>query len=124
MLAKHPSYKMDEKIMPDDSIDVGVDCSRDEYLIWKWSAVPGIQRTTAERMARGEAGWTGIDISYEEADDHDLFFYWKSRPDRIRHVGGRYLGKVMHASETRGVVLDPLVGKMRNDIIKVRRILK
>jgi hypothetical protein len=126
ILAKHPRYVMDIKIKPNDPIEDGVDCSRLHYLVYKWAAVPGIQRETSSRMALGYGGWTGIDIPYEEILELDfLYFTWKSMPNRINgHVMASFSTGVIQSSTKRGVVLDPWTGSLKNSITRLRRVIK
>lgn len=105
----------------------GVDCSGYLFLAAKWAGIPGVTRTTSQRMAMGLGGWVGRDIDFTEADECDLPFWTfrKARPYGhvgvfLRHPCG--MPAVTHASSTRGVVLGDLTGPLLRNLSKVRRL--
>jgi cell wall-associated NlpC family hydrolase len=106
-------------------IDSGLDCSGYLFLAAKWAGIPGITRTTAEKMSCGFGGWTGKDVQAEAAGTCDLIF-WAFKKHRISHTGAiiNKPGKihVTHASPAGGVVLVPLMGKLETDLKKIRRL--
>jgi len=129
MILKNPKYVMSDKIKPDDPIESGVDCSRYMYLTARRAGIP-ISRTTARDMATGGGGWLGKDVKSDDADHLDLSFWtWSGSARTYGHVGAFMVGpksgllEVTHASETRGVVLDKLKGKLLTDLTKVRRLI-
>ena len=129
MILKNPKYVMSDKIKPDDSIEMGVDCSRYMYLTAKRAGIP-VLRTTALDMSMGHSGWSGKDIKIDDADNLDMAWWTWSGSSRVcGHVGAFMVGpksglvEVTHASEKRGVVLDKLVGKLVTDLVKVKRLI-
>lgn len=128
MIVKQPYYRMDVRIKPDADIGEGVDCSRYIYLVYRWAGVPGIRRTTSDRMALGLDGWTGKDVTLDKADDLDLV-WWTFKPTRKNgHVGSLLRDEktgildVTHSSSSRGVVLDQFKGWAIEKLTKIRRI--
>lgn len=123
IVAKHPYYRWGGA----ENLERGLDCSGYLFLAAKWSAIPGITRTTALRMSLGLGGWTGKDLPPDDADECDLVFWTikESRPNG--HVGAvlRNHGagrKVTHSSLKRGVVLEDLKGPLFPNLTKVRRL--
>jgi len=110
-------------------LERGVDCSGYVFLAAKWAGIPGIKRTTAFRMALGIDGWSASEILPEQAQECDLpFWTWSTNPTRINGHVGVFLREqsglaVAHASERRGVVLEPWEGKLRTDLSKVMRLI-
>jgi hypothetical protein len=105
------------------------DCSGYLYITAKRAGIP-VNRTTAKDMATGGGGWLGKDVKTDDADHLDLSFWtWSGSARTYGHVGAFMVGpksgllEVTHASETRGVVLDKLKGKLLTDLVKVRRLI-
>ena len=109
MQHENPRYVMDARIKPDDPISKGVDCSRFCYLTARGMPV---RRTTAQRMARGESGWDGVDVpSMAASKELDLGFYTFKATRPNGHVVIRWKNGIIHASGGRGhIVTDPLKG--------------
>lgn len=117
-----------------ESEQKGLDCSGYLFLAAKRAAIPGIKRTTALEMSRGNGGWTGVDILpdsvFSNVEPLDIpFWTWRHKPDRPEgHVGVFLLGnsgllEVTHASKTQGhVVLVPFDGVLVRDLTKIRRL--
>jgi hypothetical protein len=123
IVAKHPKYLWGGASDPEK----GLDCSGYVFLAAKWAGIPGVTRTTSVRMAEGLGGWIGRDIDIRDAQDCDLPF-WTFTENRINgHVGvilrdQRGRRAVTHASQTKGVVLEPLKGVLLRTLSKVRRL--
>jgi hypothetical protein len=123
IISKHPKYTWGGST----DLRKGIDCSGYLFLAAKWAGIPGVTRTTSQRMAMGLGGWIGRDIDFTEADECDLPF-WTFRQDRpyghvgvfLRHPYG--MPGVTHASSTRGVVLRDLTGPLLRNLSKFRRL--
>ncbi|MBI4965351.1 MAG: C40 family peptidase [Desulfomonile tiedjei] len=123
IIAKHPKYTWGGS----SDLEQGLDCSGYLFLAAKWAGIPGITRTTSDRMADGLGGWTSKEIDLKDARECDLPF-WTFRPARKNgHVGAflndnRGRRAVTHAGMSKGVVLEPLNGKLLENLSKVRRL--
>lgn len=105
----------------------GVDCSGYLFLAAKWAGIPGVTRTTSQRMAMGFGGWIGRNIDFTEADECDLPFWTFKQHRPCGHVGMflrdlHGMPGVTHASSKRGVVFDDLTGPLLRNLSKVRRL--
>jgi len=123
IISKHPRYLWGGS----SDLEKGLDCSGYLFLAAKWAAIPGITRTTSVRMSMGSGGWTGRDISLDEADECDLTFWTFADNRPCGHVGALLRDangklKVTHAGVRRGVVLENLRGPMFPNLTKVRRL--
>ncbi|MFH0821501.1 MAG: NlpC/P60 family protein [Pseudomonadota bacterium] len=101
----------------------GLDCSGYLFLAARRAGMP-VRRTTARRMALGEGGWHGREIPLSRANDLDLV-WWTLHPNNPSgHVGVFWDDRrhAAHASSTRGVVVDRLIGILKKSITKVRRL--
>jgi hypothetical protein len=123
IIDKHPAYTWGGST----DLDQGLDCSGYVYLAAKWAGVPGISRTTSVRMSLGFGGWCGNDVALHDADECDLLFWTFHKEQPLGHVGVLLFSEegfanAAHASARRGVVLRPLSGQLRQNLIKVRRL--
>ena len=122
----------------------GLDCSGYLYLAARRAGFP-VRRTTARRMARGEGGWIGHPVARDRLKLLDLVFWTFQERRTNGHVGAvwrtpkrgmqgdprRVPGKgpvekpfaqVTHASSRRGVVVDPLTGRLSEKHTKTIRL--
>lgn len=112
-----------------ESEQKGLDCSGYIYLAARRSGMP-VKRTTALFMERGLGGWSGKPLRLEDCEETDLIWWtWKTSPSRVHgHVGvflvdrDSGLLEVTHASSGKGVVIQPLTGKLLRDISSIRRL--
>jgi hypothetical protein len=104
------------------------DCSGMLYYCFRSSGVP-VLRTTALAMSQGAAGWSGKDIELDDVEALNLIWWtWALSPRKHGHVGIFLEGKTgllqpVHASQTRGVVMDKLEKKLLTDISKLRYLI-
>jgi cell wall-associated NlpC family hydrolase len=123
IIKQHPQYLWGGS----SDLNKGLDCSGYVYLAARWAGIPGVTRTTSLRMAQGFGGWTGKDVDLEQGVDCDLLF-WTFAPNKpFGHVGflvltGQGRKETAHASPRLGVVLRPLRGSLKQNLIKVRRL--
>lgn len=123
IISKHPKYTWGGA----EDIEKGLDCSGYIFLAAKWAAIPGITRTTANRMALGMGGWVGREIGLNDADKCDLAF-WTFTMGRPHGHTGVFLGdkegrqEVTHASAHSGVVVERLYGPLLRNLTRVRRL--
>jgi hypothetical protein len=123
IIAKHPKYSWGGA----QDLQQGLDCSGYLFLAAKWAAIPGITRTTADRMSHGLGGWNGRDIPLNSAAECDLVFWTFQQTRPQGHVGAvmsaqKGKEKVTHSSATRGVVVDRLDGFLLKTLTRIRRL--
>jgi len=123
IVAKHPKYTWGGST----DLEKGLDCSGYIFLAAKWAGIPGITRTTAARMADGLGGWASKEVNLHEAEECDLPFWTFDEKRKNGHVGAFLNDRdrrraVTHAGVHAGVVLEPLVGRLRESLSKVRRL--
>ncbi len=112
-----------------ESPEKGLDCSGYLYLAAKWAGIPGVRRTTSERMSKGLDGWKSVEIGLSQAGKGHLAF-WTMKPERpAGHVGAFTNPKdeeykaVYHASSSYGrVVRKPLDGVLLEKLEQVREL--
>jgi len=123
IVSKNPKYTWGGS----SDLEKGLDCSGYLFLAAKWAGIPGITRTTSARMAEGLGGWTSRKIDLKDAQECDLPF-WTFKENRPNAHVGAFLNDskgrraVTHAGVSGGVVLEPLKGKLRENLSKVRRL--
>lgn len=113
-----------------------VDCSGLMYFVYKQSGI-AVRRSQSLRMRMGLDGWTGKDVSIDDADHLDFIFWtWKKsdgsllNPNRPHgHIGilneepRTKLIEAVHASSSKGkVVSQQIRGQLLRDISAIRRI--
>lgn len=130
---RQPPYILDVRIKPNDPIEKGVDCSRLLYIAARRSGFL-VSRVSAKDIAVGRGGWIGRDIAVLpdklcNADEGDLLFWQWYGQVFIGHTGACVIGsksgllEVLHASRSRRTtVIQPLLGILNRDLVKVRRL--
>jgi len=123
IIAKHPKYTWGGST----DLEKGLDCSGYLFLAAKWAGIPGITRTTSARMAEGSGGWTSCQIDLKDAQECDLVFWTFSEKRKNGHVGAFLIDSdgrraVTHSGVSKGVVLEPLKGRLLENLSQVRRL--
>ena len=76
---KHPKYTWGGA----ESEEKGIDCSGYLYLAAKRAGIP-VRRTTAIQMEAGLAGWTGKNVTLDDAGELDILWWtWPTSPPTL-----------------------------------------
>ena len=118
IVEKRPRYKWGGSV----NEELGLDCSGFVFLVYRRAGLC-VGRTTSRNMRMGLSGWGGTDVRDGAMLVGDLIFWtWRQRPDRPDgHVGivmrsGTRIDVVAHASPGRGVILEALHGRLKEEI--------
>ena len=95
-----------------------IDCSAFVQNLYEEVLSINIPRTTSQQITEGRA------VAYEEIQPGDLLFFYPSKKDQL-HVGVALTnGYFVHASTSRGVVIDAYTSAFwRNCFVTARRLL-
>ena len=98
------------------------DCSRFVYQAARNAGIPGVKRTTSNRMSNGFDGWIGLTIrSMRKIEKGDLVFWTWAGSDRPRgHVGIVVVGResgLFEAAHTSSKHKRPIVTRFRGVLL-------